>query len=206
MSATRKQSSGRYAAVMKVMNTYHRWYCRSAKRARQLEKTVLPRVVRDYDPGTDVFEIGPGPGLVTDLLRQGYARVTCIEIDEKLARSLDRRMAGLNVEVHRGDATAMPFGDASFSAAISMTMLHHVPSAEPQDRLLAETCRVLRPGGVFVGCDCTVSLKFRLSHVFDTMVLVPPETFAARLEAAGFTGVAIRPGKGSFRFRAKKPD
>jgi hypothetical protein len=62
MSATRKQSSGRYAAVMKVMNTYHRWYCRSAKRARQLEKTVLPRVVRDYDPGTDVFEIGPGPG------------------------------------------------------------------------------------------------------------------------------------------------
>lgn len=188
------------------MNTYHRWYCRSAKWARQLEETVLPWVIRDYDLGANLLEIGPGPGLVTDLLRQRYARVTCIEIDEKLARSLQERMAGSNVEVHKGDATAMPFGDASFSGAVSMTMLHHVPSVELQDRLLAEAYRVLKPGGVFVGCDSTVSLKFRLSHVFDTMVLVPPETFAARLEGAGFTDVAIRPGKGSFRFRAKKPE
>lgn len=187
------------------MNTYHRWYCRSAKWARQLEETVVPWVIRDYDLGTDVLEIGPGPGLVTDLLRERYPRVTCIEIDAKLASSLQERMAGSNVDVHQGDATAMPFVDASFNGAVSMTMLHHVPSAALQDRLLSEAYRVLKPGGVFVGCDSTVSLKFRLSHVFDTMVLVPPETFAKRLEAAGFSDVAIRPGKGSFRFRAKKP-
>jgi SAM-dependent methyltransferase len=187
------------------MNTYHRWYCRSAKWARQLEETVLPWVIRDYDLGDHLLEIGPGPGLATDLLRKRCQRLTCIEIDAKLATSLKERMAGTNVTVIEGDGTAMPFPDGSFSGAVSMTMLHHVPSAALQDRLLAETFRVLRPGGVFAGSDSTVNLKFRLAHVFDTMVLVDPGSFAKRLEAAGFTDVAVREGKGAFRFRAKKP-
>jgi len=187
------------------MNLYHRWYCRSAKWARQMEETVLPWVIRDYELGADVLEIGPGPGLATDLLRQRYAKLTCIEIDEKLASSLKERMAGTNVAVEQGDATAMPFADGSFSGAISMTMLHHVPSAGLQDRLLAEAFRVLKPGGVFVGSDSTANLKFRIAHVLDTMVLVPAETFASRLEAAGFEDVAVRPGNGAFRFRARRP-
>lgn len=187
------------------MNAYHRWYCRSAKWARQMEETVLPWVIRDYELGADVLEIGPGPGLATDLLRQHYPRLTCIEIDQKLASSLKERMAGTNVTVEQGDATAMPFADGSFSGAISMTMLHHVPSVELQDRLLAEAFRVLKPGGVFVGSDSTVNLKFRLYHLFDTMVVIDPGSFAKRLEAAGFTDVAVREGKGAFRFRAKKP-
>jgi hypothetical protein len=65
-------------------------------------------------------------------------RLTAIEIDERLAASLKMRLAGTNVTVIEGDATAMPFPDASFSAAISFTMLHHVPSSGLQDRLLAE--------------------------------------------------------------------
>lgn len=188
-----------------VMNTYHRWFCRSAKWARQLEETVLPWVIRDYDLGQDVLEIGPGPGMATDLLRQRFQRLTCIEIDSKLATSLKERMNGTGVTVVEGDGTAMPFPDASYSGAISMTMLHHIPDAGLQDRLLAETFRVLKPGGVFVGSDSTVNLKFRLYHVFDTMVVVDPASFAKRLEAAGFTDVAVREGKGAFRFRAKKP-
>ncbi len=187
------------------MNTYHRWYCRSAKWARQLEETVLPWVIREYDLGADLLEIGPGPGLATDLLRKRCQRLTCIEIDPKLAASLNERMAGTNVTVIEGDGTAMPFPGASFSGAISMTMLHHVPDAGLQDRLFAQTFRVLRPGGLFVGSDSTVNLRFRLYHVFDTMVLVDPGTLARRLEAAGFTDVAVREGKGAFRFRAKKP-
>ena len=56
-------------------------------------------------------------------------------------------MDGTNVTVVAGDATSMPFPDGSFSGAVCFTMLHHVPSAELQDRLLTETYRVLRPGG-----------------------------------------------------------
>lgn len=187
------------------MNRYHRRFCGSEGWGQTLTETVIPWVLREYDLGQDVLEIGPGPGKATDVLRQKFERLTCLEIDEKLAESLANRMHGTNVTVRQGDATAMPFADESFSGAISMTMLHHVPSRELQDRLLAETFRVLKPGGVFVGSDSTISLRFRAVHLFDTMVVVPPKTFEERLRRAGFVDTAIRDGKGAFRFRAVKP-
>src|SRR2546429_1555688 len=45
------------------------------------------------------------------------------------------------VEVVQGDATEMPFGDGRFSGVLAFTMLHHVPSRERQDTLLAEVSR-----------------------------------------------------------------
>lgn len=188
------------------MNLYHRRYCGSAKWGETLESTVIPWVLRDYDLGEDVLEIGPGPGLATEVLRKKFARLTCLEIDDVLAARLARKMAPTNVDVRRGDATAMPFVEEAFSGVISMTMLHHVPSKELQDRLLAEVFRVLKPGGVFVGSDSTVSLRFRLIHLFDSMVVVPPGTFEERLKRAGFIDVAVREGNGAFRFRARKSD
>jgi SAM-dependent methyltransferase len=187
------------------MNLYHRRLCASPGWGKTLETTVIPWVLRDYNLGHDVLEIGPGPGKATDVLRKRFERLTCLEIDQKLAESLSARMHGTNVTVRQGDATAMPFADESFSGAISMTMLHHVPSRELQDRLLAEVFRVLKSGGVFVGSDSTVNLKFRLAHLFDTMVLVPPAAFEERLRRAGFIDTAIREGQGAFRFRAVKP-
>ena len=188
------------------MNLYHRRFCRSAGWAETLESTVIPWVLRDYDLGHDVLEIGPGPGRATDVLRKKYEKLTCLEIDERLAAALLARMRDSNVEVRQGDATAMPFVDECFSGAVSMTMLHHVPSDGLQDRLLAETFRVLRPGGTFAGSDSTLNLKFRLAHLFDTMVIVPPATFEERLKRAGFVDIVVREGKGAFRFRAVKPN
>jgi ubiquinone/menaquinone biosynthesis C-methylase UbiE len=114
-------------------------------------------------------------------------------------------MQNTNVKVIHGDATAMPFPSDSFSAAVSFTMLHHVPSAELQNKLLAEVFRVLKPGGAFAGTDSTWSRAFALIHTWDTMVVVEPESFGARLEAAGFSDVTIRVAKGAFKFRARRP-
>jgi SAM-dependent methyltransferase len=152
-----------------------------------------------------VLEIGPGPGLVTDRLRQRISHLTAIEIDKKLAGSLKARLVNTNVAVVQGEATSRDFPDATFDGALSMTMLHHAPSPELQDRLLAETFRVLKPGGLFIGMDSTPDLRFRLSRLFDTMVPVDPGMFAARSHAAGFEDVAVREGKGAFRWRARKP-
>jgi SAM-dependent methyltransferase len=99
----------------------------------------------------------------------------------------------------------MPFGDGRFSTVVSFTMLHHVPSAEQQDRILAEVRRVLRPGGTFAGSDSTASVVFRLAHLFDTMVVVDPDSFAARLAAAGFVEPHVTKAKGVFRFQASRP-
>ena len=158
------------------------------------------------DLGDDVLEAGPGPGLTTDLLSPQVPAFTAVELDPALASALRERYVDTpSVTVVEGDATAMPFEEEQFSGAVSFTMLHHVPSAALQDRLLREVRRVLRPGGVFAGSDSRTSPVFRLAHVADTMVLVDPETMSERLSDAGFTAVDVQVAKGAFRFRATVP-
>lgn len=184
------------------MNLFHRWYCGSARWRKALHEEYLPGVLRGLDLGEHALEIGPGPGAGTDWLRGRVARLTSLEIDARLARALRRRLAGTNVAVVEGDATAMPFPDASFSAALSFTMLHHVP-ADRQDALLREAARVLRPGGVFAGMDSTPNLVWDLYHLFDDRNPVDPATFGARLEAAGFVAVRVRTADEGFSWRAR---
>ena len=184
------------------MNLIHRWLCRSAGWREQLKTEVVPWALRDVDLGGDVLEVGPGPGLTTDLLRTRLTHLTALEIDPVLADALRARLRGSNAEVIQGDATAMPFPDARFSGAVCFTMLHHVPSAELQDRLLGEVCRVLKAGGTFAGVDSRQSLRMRLLHIHDTLVPVDPDRFGDRLEAAGFTNIQIESNARRFRFQA----
>lgn len=186
------------------MNLAHRWLCSSASWKKTVETRVLPWVLDGIDLGADVLEVGSGPGIATDLLHTRVAHLTCVEIDQALAQSLARRVAGRNVTVLHQDATAMSFPDATFDGAVSLTMLHHVPSADLQNRLLAEVARVLRPGGVFAGVDSLYSRSFRLLHLFDTMVVVDPHTFPERLRGAGFTDVHVDVNPYAFRFRARR--
>jgi SAM-dependent methyltransferase len=186
------------------MNRFHRWVCGTEWWKRGLGERILPWALENADLGGDVLEVGPGPGMTTDLLKERLARLTSIEVDSRLAAALERRMRGTNVTVVEGDATGMPFGDDSFSGAVSFTMLHHVPSRDLQNRLLSEVLRVLKPGGWFVGTDSRWTLAFGLAHLFDTMILVDPSTFGARLEAAGFVDARVDVARDAFRFRARK--
>ena len=108
-------------------------------------------------------------------------------------------MAGRNVTVLCENATALALPDETFDGAVSFTMLHHVPSAA-----LREVARVLRPGGIFAGTDSISSPLFRLMHVFDTMVVVDPNSLPKRLEAAGFADVHVDVNQHAFRFRARR--
>jgi len=183
----------------------HRWLCRSARWRETVATRILPWVLDGVDLGADVLEVGPGPGVTTDLLRKRAEHLTCVEIDDALAAALARRTANGNVTVIHGDATAMKLPDTSFDGAVCFTMLHHVPSATLQDRLLGEVWRVLRPGGIFAGVDSRYSRGFGLLHFFDTMVVVDPQTFPGRLEAAGFAQIEVEVNEFAFRFRARRP-
>lgn len=187
------------------MNRLHRWYCRSSHWKKKLEAEILPWTLAGADLGDQLLEIGPGPGLTTDWLRQRCADLTCLELDRDLARSLEKRATGDGIRVDCGDATAMPYRDCSFSGVVLFTVLHHVPSAALQDRVFAEAYRVLRPGGSFAGVDSLPSWMMRIFHLRDAMVLVDPAGLGARLESAGFRQISVEVGTGRFRFRAQRP-
>jgi ubiquinone/menaquinone biosynthesis C-methylase UbiE len=187
------------------LNFIHRRLCRSARWASVLEQFVLPWVLSDVNLGDQVLEVGPGPGLTTELLRAKVPNLTALEIDPKFVRALETRFQGSNVKVVQGDATAMNFADTRFSGAVSFTMLHHVGSPALQDKLLKEVRRVLAPGGVFAGTDSLMSFSMRFIHIFDTLTPVDPKTFGARLDAAGFENVLVETNPYAFRFRATRP-
>ncbi len=187
------------------MNRLHRWHCRSSRWKEELETEILPWSMTGVELGDEVLEIGPGPGLTTNWLQRRCGRLTCIEVDRDLASFLAKRKAKAGVRVHCGDATAMPYRDCSFSSVVLFTVLHHVPSATLQDRLFAEACRVLKPGGTLAGVDSMQSLLMRIFHIGDTMVLVDPAGLPARLKSVGFREIKTESGAGKFRFSARRP-
>jgi len=186
------------------VNLLHRWYCGSRRWAAVVEGSLLPWVLDGVELGPRLLEVGPGPGLTTEVLRHRAASLTALELDSTLATRLGRRSRGTGVQVVRGDGAALPFRDGSFDAAAVLTMLHHVPSAELQDRVLAEVGRCLRPGGLLVGSDTLPSLRFRLYHLADTLVVVDPGGLPDRLRAAGFGEVLVTTRANRLRFRARR--
>jgi ubiquinone/menaquinone biosynthesis C-methylase UbiE len=158
-----------------------------------IREHVLPGAIRDLDLGDDVLEVGPGYGATTDVLAEQLPKVTAVEIDPELAAYLtDRFSTKANVEIVNGDGTALTFEDRRFTAAACFTMLHHVPTAELQDRLFAEVHRVLRPGAPLVAGDSLASAELESHHEDDTYNHIDPDGLAARLKAAGFRDVEVR--------------
>src|SRR5262249_26310505 len=155
------------------------------------EGDLLPWALEGVDLGDDVLEIGPGPGVTTDLLRGRARRLTALEADAAAAAALRERLGDCGVRVVHRAGAAMPVAGGSVSGALALTMLHPALSAALQARLLAEARRVLRPGGVLAGFDGVGSFLFRLIHLGDTYTPVDPDTFGRRLEAAGFADVAV---------------
>lgn len=186
------------------MNRLHHWLCRSG-RWRRIVAQRVSKALSGVALGHNVLELGPGPGRTTELIGPKVHRLTALELDSHLAKALRSRWHGSNVEIVTGDATAMPFSDEQFSAVVSFTMLHHVPSRALQDKLLREVVRVLEPGGIFAGSDSTQRLFMRLLHIGDTLVPIDPDTFGGRLEAAGLQVVSLAKDSHAIFFHARRP-
>jgi SAM-dependent methyltransferase len=187
------------------VNRSHIEFLSSPRWAEMLETDLLPWVLTVGDLGGDVLEIGPGPGLTTDLLRQRTERITAVEVDAVLAAQLADRLAGTNVDVINCDATNTALDSNWFSAATCFSMLHHMATPPDQDLLFSEVTRVLRPGGIFVGVDSRDLDPIRHNHEGDTFTPVPPATLPGRLNAAGLADVRLDEDSYQIRFVARKP-
>jgi len=186
------------------MNPDHENLCSSPDWAAYLQSEILPAVTAGVVLGDQMLEIGPGPGAATAWLRERVARLTALESDAAAAGRLAERYPDGNVAIDTGDATQMPYGDESFDSVASFTMLHHVPDAAAQYRILAEALRVLRPGGTLVGSDSLGSDGLHHFHADDTYNPVDPATMLIWLRALGFGAVTITVDE-VLKFTARKP-
>jgi ubiquinone/menaquinone biosynthesis C-methylase UbiE len=101
-------------------------------------------------PGERVLEIGPGTGYYTLDMAEWLApdgRVEIFDLQQEFLDHVMRRAAerGLaNVVPSQGDATALPYEDASMDAVVLTAVLGEIP--EPL-AALREIRRVLKPSG-----------------------------------------------------------
>jgi ubiquinone/menaquinone biosynthesis C-methylase UbiE len=186
------------------MNENHARVCTSPEWAQHLQDDILPKVSRDVDLGSEMLEIGPGPGAATEWLRGRVGKLTVIELDEAASAKLAARYAGTNVEVVSGSATELPYQEASYDSVGCFTMLHHVPTLALQNKILAEALRVLRPGGVLIGSDSVASDGLHHFHEGDIYNPVDPASLIARLQTVGFAAMTVTVGD-VLMFTAVKP-
>jgi ubiquinone/menaquinone biosynthesis C-methylase UbiE len=187
------------------MNRLHNLICSSGWWRSRVEQKLVPWGLAEIEPGERVLEIGPGFGATTRVLSERLGALDVLELEPHYCERLRAELGG-RVTVTQGDATRMPYPDAQFTAVLSFTMLHHIPSRELQDAAFAEIARVLVPGGVFAGTDSVgTGALFKLIHLGDTLLPLDPEGLPERLHAAGLTEPSVDRADGSFRFAARKP-
>ena len=147
------------------------------------------------DATSRVLDIGSGLGGPARTLAETHGcHVTGIDLTAAFcaAATTLSNWVGLGEQVtfQQADATALPFADASFDAALT---IHVAMNIAQKDRLYAEAYRVLKPGGRFAvydvlqgeGGDVLYPVPWArepaISH------LATPETMPELLTAAGFT-------------------
>lgn len=114
----------------------HWWHFGTKMFFRQLLLRSVPR-------GASVLDAGCGVGDMLHLLRDEY-RVVGVDASETAVTYC--RSRGLGDSVAHGNILALPFGDGTFDAVLSLDVLYH--QWVPDDlQSLKELRRVLKPGG-----------------------------------------------------------
>lgn len=110
--------------------------------------------VIDVSRGKSVLEVGCGTGLLLEKVAREAAQATGVDLSPGMLHHARAR----GLDVHEGNATALPFEDAQFDVAYSFKVLAHVPEIE---RAVSELFRVVKPGGhVLIEVYNRASLRF----------------------------------------------
>jgi ubiquinone/menaquinone biosynthesis C-methylase UbiE len=123
-----------------------RWYEKNTAKDMGAFRSLAGRIAGLVTAGSAILEVAPGPGfLAIELARRGFA-VTGLDISKtfvELARK-NAESAAVQVRFERGNASRMPFTDASFDFLACRAAFKNF--ADPVGAL-SEMRRVLRPGG-----------------------------------------------------------
>lgn len=113
----------------------------------------MRRVIADvhhHDPvGMAVLEVGCGGGLLAEEFARLGCQVTGIDPSSPSIETARQHAAecGLEVDYLVAPGERLPLPDASFDVVYCCDVLEHVDDLE---RVIAETARVLRPGGLYL--------------------------------------------------------
>ena len=159
-------------------------------------------------PGATILDVACGPGTLALKVASMASKVHGIDFSESMLAVFRRKIAEAghrNIELHCGDAQALPYADATFDAAISLFGLMFFPD---RSQGFAEIHRTLKPGGrVAITSWAPVDQSPAMQTMFGALraikpdlpqpqrsvtTLENPERFMQEMEEAGFRNIEIR--------------
>ncbi|WP_135536656.1 class I SAM-dependent methyltransferase [Halostella pelagica] len=138
----------------RVWNWWSDHYERSESDYEPMRETTVRYL--DLEPGDAVLDIGCGPGVNFELLREAVGpegRIVAIDYSPKMVDRARKRVTERgweNVEVRRADATRADLEPSAYDAAIATLSLSVMPSPE---EAVERVCDALVPGGRFAVFD-----------------------------------------------------
>ncbi|MFL5256729.1 MAG: class I SAM-dependent methyltransferase [Rhodopila sp.] len=161
-------------------------------------------------PGAAILDVGCGSGALDRLLAAQLgpaAQITATDVNRFLLREAEALAVedGLaeRIAIRFANATELPFADASFHHAFTVTVLEECDA----DLAMRELWRVIRPGGragvIVRSIDLPQWWNLRLPSAITAKVTAPPQSVAAagvadaslypRMQRAGFTALRCFP-------------
>ena len=183
-----------------------RWWSDEVRWLRTL-RNLVPGRLKWFDRQIDwggkaVLDLGCAGGFMAEAMAERGATVTGIDPAAEAIEAARRhaRERGLPIRYDVGVGEALPYADAAFDAVVCVDVLEHVADL---DRVLSETARVLRPGGLFLYDTLNRNALSRLATVTmaeDVLRLLPrgthdPALFIRPGELSrAMTGAGLVPG------------
>lgn len=184
----------------------------------------LPLPTRSFLAGKTgrVLDLGAGSGRATLMVLLEHTQTTVVALDifsnrfgiddntpERLRANARAAHVENRLEVQTGDVRDMPFADASFEGAVSAFVIDHL-NREGIATSLAETRRVLKPGGEFLllvlNPDLWVRVTFPMLAEHGYFGQSPrPDYWQEQLGAAGFDIVEVGTTPGTLYLLGRTP-
>jgi 2-polyprenyl-6-hydroxyphenyl methylase / 3-demethylubiquinone-9 3-methyltransferase len=159
------------------------------------------------DPrGRETLDVGCGGGILAEEFARLGCDVTGIDPSEQslaVARA-HARQEGLAIDYRQATGEALPFPDAAFDLIYCCDVLEHVSDVR---RVVAETARVLRPGGIFFYDTINRTFRSKLvmiklfqewswtslmpPNLHDWRLFIKPEELTAALAGSGLANQGL---------------
>jgi ubiquinone/menaquinone biosynthesis C-methylase UbiE len=115
--------------------------------------------------GGRALDIGCGPAMIEEALLERGFEVWGVDASARMIEFANERMAGHRMaarcHLSEGDARRLGFAEGFFDAIVSMGVLEYLPS---YDRMIGETHRLLRRGGIAVLTVPNRAAEYRLAR------------------------------------------
>ena len=144
----------------------------------------------------DVLDIGCGHGHIHPYLIQSDVRMKLSAVDVAATVVEEARLTNPSVNYQSYEGERLPYDDATFDAAFTIAVMHHVPPAQ-WPAFLLEMKRVVRPGGLIAifehnPVNPLTQWIVRTCPIDDNAVLLWSGHLSRLVSQGGFVDVASR--------------